>query len=289
MLIAKSGVYQIITSFIGEYTTERRTMNELQTSNMKTPIEIALGVDENGMTTAKKLYEFLELDSRNYSRWCKTNIVENEFADENVDYWAFVIDEERNFNPNPTTDYKLTAHFAKKLSMKGNGERAEQARQYFITIEDRAKQEVINRSQLSPQMQMVMQMAESMARQELEQKKQAEQVQKLESTVTNMKEIFTEPIGDWKADINAKVRNISAKSGIDYQTLYNQMYGELENEAHCVLSRLQSNKIKRMEDAGNTKTAIKEGTTKIAVIFDNVRLRVIFENIVRRYAMRYCV
>ena len=199
-------------------------MNELQTSNMKTPIEIALGVDENGMTTAKKLYEFLELDSRNYSRWCKTNIVENEFADENVDYWAFVIDEERNFNPNPTTDYKLTAHFAKKLSMKGNGERAEQARQYFITIEDRAKQEVINRSQLSPQMQMVMQMAESMARQELEQKKQAEQVQKLESTVTNMKEIFTEPIGDWKADINAKVRNISAKSGIDYQTLYNQMY-----------------------------------------------------------------
>lgn len=140
-----------------------------------------------------------------------------------------------------------------------------------------------------PQMQMVMQMAESMARQELEQKRQAEHVQKLESTVTNMKEIFTEPIGDWKADINAKVRNISAKSGIDYQTLYNQMYGELENEAHCVLSRLQSNKIKRMEDAGNTKTAIKEGTTKIAVIFDNVRLRVIFENIVRRYAMRYCV
>ena len=66
------------------------------------------------------------------------------------------------------------------------------------------------------------------------------------------------------------------------------MYGELENEAHCVLARLQSIKIKRMEDAGNTKTAIKEGTTKIAVIFDNVRLRVIFENIVRRYAMRYC-
>ena len=262
-------------------------MNELQTSNMKTPIEIALGVDENGMTTAKKLYEFLELDSRNYSRWCKTNIVENEFADENVDYWAFVINEE--WGGQATTDYKLTAHFAKKLSMKGNGERAEQARQYFITIEDRAKQEVINRSQLSPQMQMVMQMAESMARQELEQKRQSEKVNRIEQTVSNMKEIFTEPIGDWKADINAKVRNISAKSGIDYQTLYNQMYGELENEAHCVLARLQGNKIKRMEDAGNTKTAIREGTTKIAVIFDNARLRVIFENIVRRYAMRYCV
>lgn len=284
MLIAKTIVYQITTSFIGEYTTERRTMNELQTSNMRTPIEIALGVDENGMTTARALYEFLELAQGQFARWAKANIEANEFYEENKDWWGFDIVS----NGNNCKDYRLTTDFAKHLSMESHSARGKEARQYFITIEDRAKQEVINRSQLSPQMQMVMSLAESMARQELEQKKQAEQVQKLESTVTNMKEIFTEPIGDWKADINAKVRNISAKSGIDYQTLYNQMYGELENEAHCVLARLQGNKIKRMEDAGNTKTAIKEGTTKIAVIFDNTRLRVIFENIVRRYAMRYC-
>lgn len=259
-------------------------MNELQTSNMKTPIEIALGVDENGMTTARALYEFLSGEKSHFARWAKTNIEENEFYEENKDWWGFAT----MANGNECKDYRLTTDFAKHLSMESHSARGKEARQYFITIEDRAKQEVINRSQLSPQMQMVMSLAESMARQELEQKKQAEQVQKLESTVTNMKEIFTEPIGDWKADINAKVRKISTKSGIDYQTLYNQMYGELENEAHCVLARLQGNKIKRMEDAGNTKTAIKEGTTKIAVIFDNTRLRVIFENIVRRYAMRYC-
>ena len=263
-------------------------MNELQTSNMKTPIEIAIGVDENGMTTAKKLYEFLELDSRNYSRWCKTNIVENEFADENVDYWAFVIDEERNFNPNPTTDYKLTAHFAKKLSMKGNGERAEQARQYFITIEDRAKQEVINRSQLSPQMQMVMQMAESMARQELEQKRQAEKVNRIEQTVSNMKDIFTKPIGDWKSEINGRIREISVKSGIGYQTLYGQLYGELETTAHCSLNMLQRNKINKMKKAGNNETAIKNGTTKIQIIYEKPQLKAIFEGIVKNYAMRYC-
>lgn len=260
-------------------------MNELQTSNMKTPIEIALGVDENGMTTARALYEFLELAQGQFARWAKANIEANEFYEENKDWWGFDIVS----NGNNCKDYRLTTDFAKHLSMESHSARGKEARQYFITIEDRAKQEVINRSQLSPQMQMVMQMAESMARQELEQKRQSEKVNRIEQTVSNMKEIFTEPIGDWKADINAKVRNISAKSGIDYQTLYNQMYGELENEAHCVLARLQGNKIKRMEDAGNTKTAIREGTTKIAVIFDNARLRVIFENIVRRYAMRYCV
>ena len=262
-------------------------MNELESSKMQTPIEIALGVDENGMTTAKKLYEFLEMDSSNYSRWCKSNITGNEFAEENVDYWAFVINDE--WGGQATTDYKLTASFAKKLSMKGNGEKAEQARRYFITVEDKAKEMVINRSQLSPHMQMFYAIADGQAKLELEQKRQAEQIEKVEATVTTMKEIFIEPIGDWKNDINTRVREISIKSGIPYQEVYGQMYGELENVAHCSLSRLQSAKKKRMENAGNTKTAIKEGTTKIAVIYDKPQLKAIFEGIVKRYAMRYCV
>ena len=261
-------------------------MNEVTITNNKTPIEIALGVDENGMTTAKKLYEFLEMDSSNYSRWCKSNITGNEFAEENVDYWAFVINDE--WGGQATTDYKLTASFAKKLSMKGNGEKAEQARQYFITVEDKAKEMVINRQQLSPQMQMFYAIADGQAKLELEQKRQADQIEKVEATVTTMKEIFTEPIGDWKNDINARVREISIKSGIDYQELYGQMYGELEMTAHCSLKRLQDNKRSRMEKAGNTKTAIKEGTTKIAIIYEKPQLKAIFENIVKRYAMKYC-
>lgn len=127
-------------------------MNNIQNMDIRTPIEIALDIDEQGMTTAKKLYAFLELNPSNYSKWCKTNIIENEFATENEDYWAFVLNDERNFNPNPTTDYRLTAHFAKKLSVKGNSEKAEQAREYFTTVEERVKQSAIDRTQLSPQL-----------------------------------------------------------------------------------------------------------------------------------------
>ena len=261
-------------------------MKDVTITNNQTPIEIALKIDESGHTTARALYEFLEMDSSNYSRWCKSNITGNEFAEENVDYWAFVINDE--WGGQATTDYKLTASFAKKLSMKGNGEKAEQARQYFITVEDKAKEMVINRSQLSPQMQMLYGMLDGQAKIELEQKRQAEQIEKVESTVTTMKEIFTEPIGDWKNDINARVREISVKSGIAYQELYGQMYGELEMTAHCSLKRLQDNKRARMEKAGNTKTAIKEGTTKIAIIYEKPQLKAIFENIVKRYAMKYC-
>ena len=264
-------------------------MNEVKTIEFRTPIEVALDIDSEGMTTARKLYNFLGLAQGQFSRWAKSNITDNEFATENEDYWRFDIDVET-----PTggivkrDDYKLTAHFAKKLSVKGNSEKAEEAREYFTTVEERVKQKAIDVSQLSPQLRLMNMLVESMNKAEIEQKKQAEQIAKVETTVNNMKEIFIEPIGDWKNDINAKVREISVKSGIDYQTLYGQLYGELEMTAHCSLKRLQDNKVARMEKAGNTKTAIKVATTKIAVIYDKPQLKAIFENIVKRYAMKYC-
>lgn len=263
-------------------------MNEVEKAETRTPIEIALDIDSEGMTTARKLYEFLELRKGDFARWCKTNITENEFATENEDYVRLFIDAET-----PTggkiqrEDYRLTAHFAKKLSVKGNGEKAEQAREYFTAVEEKVKQTAIDRSQLSPQLQLMNMLVESMSRQELETKRQAEQITKVESTVNNIKEIFTQPIGDWKAEINARIREISIKSGVEYQTLYNEMYGRLETIAHCSLKRLQDNKTARMEKAGNTKTAIREGTTKIAIIYEKPQLKAIFEDIVKRYAMAY--
>lgn len=107
----------------------------------KTPIEIALQIDKDGMTTASKLYAFLELNPSNFARWCKKNIVNNKFVTENEDYFPFIMQEERDKpkNPKPKTDYKLTSEFAKKLSMTGNTEKHEQARDYFIACEQGLK------------------------------------------------------------------------------------------------------------------------------------------------------
>jgi phage anti-repressor protein len=106
----------------------------------QTPIEILLGVDKEGMTTAKKLYAFLELNPVNFSRWCKKNIVENIFADANIDYLRLFLQEET-----PTggkierIDYKITASFAKKLAMISPTEKGEEARNYFVRVEQNAK------------------------------------------------------------------------------------------------------------------------------------------------------
>lgn len=109
------------------------------TTSTQTPIEIALKIDENGMTTASQLYSFLELDPSNFSRRCTRNIKNNKFAIENTDYIVFVMKEENSSGGRPKTDYHLTSDFAKKLSMTGNSERHEQARDYFIACEQGLK------------------------------------------------------------------------------------------------------------------------------------------------------
>ncbi len=90
--------------------------NEISNINTakQTPIEILLRIDENGMTTVKDLYNFLELGRNNYARWCKSNILENSFAEKNVDYFPFLINEE--WGGQATTNYKITAAFAKNLA-----------------------------------------------------------------------------------------------------------------------------------------------------------------------------
>lgn len=72
-----------------EITTKMRDTSQM------TPIEIALGMDENGMVSAKKLYEFLELNPSNYARWIKNNVLDNPVYDEDVDYIVVRHDVER--------------------------------------------------------------------------------------------------------------------------------------------------------------------------------------------------
>jgi len=135
------------------------TNNQSDLVAQQTPIEIALQIDEQGMTTASALYAFLELDPSNFARWCKQKIVNCTWLAEGSDYEviisnynncnkhsleAFVINDERTDtgiagNPHPKTDYLLTADCAKRLAMTCNSERGEEARQYFLACEQGMK------------------------------------------------------------------------------------------------------------------------------------------------------
>ena len=270
-------------------------MNNLVESTPKTPIEIALGIDENGMTTARRLYAFLELAPQHYARWCKSNIVDNEFADENVDYFPFSINGE--CGGQATTDYKLTAHFAKKLSMKGNGAKAEQARDYFTTVEERAKEVAINRSQLSPQLQMLIGMVETQARQELEQKRQAEQISKLEENqkviTTAMQGRSEEEFSHW---VNRCLSAIAESDNYHYigsrqerhQAVRKESYERLNDKRPCRLKQRVEAEQGRAFRAGASTARVK-AINKLYVIEHDKDLKPVYEAVIREMMIAYCV
>ena len=148
--------------------------------------------------------------------------------------------------------------------------------------------------ELSPQMQLLMQMVNTMAEKELADKErdrkiaQAKEIaDKAVETTERMKEELISPFDNWREDINKKASRISQESGKPYQQLFSEMYFDLERTARCDLSTRQRNKRERMERSGCTKTEIRKETTKIAVIEDDARLKQIFEDIVRKYGMKY--
>lgn len=275
-------------------------MNDLETTKMQTPIEIALGVDENGMTTAKKLYEFLEMDKSHYSRWVKANIVDNEFATENEDYFYSPSMANESGRGNYADDYKLTAHFAKKLSMKGNGERAERARQYFITVEDKVKEAAINRSQLSPQLQALYGLIETQARQELEQKRQAEQMNRIEQKQDAIVDTFqkTDDTEDFQKWANDRIAQIAESPKFDkgygrsknYSLARTESYERLKQKRNCRLDdRVQKAKGRVLEERPDIKKSELDKINKIYIIANDKDLRPAYELVIKEMMMYYCV
>ena len=266
-------------------------MNELMEQVNKTPIEIALDIDEDGMTTARKLYTFLELAQGQFSRWVKSNIVDNEFATENEDYWRFDIDVET-----PTggivkrDDYKLTAHFAKKLSMKGNGEKAEEAREYFTHLEERVKQKVIDFSQLSPELQMFSRIFQSVAEQQLEQKRQAEKVEQLDKKVDSIKDVIALNPNSWRTD-SAKIINKIALQMGGYEhikAIREESYKLLEERMGVALSIRLSNKKKTQALNGVSKSKIDK-LNQLDAIADDKKLIQGYVSVIKDMAIKYGV
>lgn len=265
--------------------------NELMEQVNKTPIEIALGIDEEGMTTARKLYAFLDLAQGQFSRWAKSNIVDNEFATENEDYWRFDIDVET-----PTggivkrDDYKLTAHFAKKLSMKGNGEKAEEAREYFTHLEERVKQKAIDFSQLSPELQMFSRIFQSVAEQQLEQKRQAEKVEQLDKKVDSIKDVIALNPNSWRTD-SAKIINKIALQMGGYEhikAVREESYKLLEERMGVALSIRLSNKKKTQALNGVSKSKIDK-LNQLDVIADDKKLIQGYVSVIKDMAIKYGV
>lgn len=150
------------------------------------------------------------------------------------------------------------------------------------------KQTIVDRSQLSPQMQMLYGLIEQQAKQELEQKRQAERIERIEQNQTAIREAF-EPIhpDTWRKDITLKFNRIQKRSQIPWNELYVEMYKELDRRAGADTAIRLKNRRDRMRRDGISESDIKR-CTRMDVIQDDKRLRLIFEQIIREYEVKYC-
>lgn len=274
-------------------------MQEVSEVTMQTPIEIALGVDKNGMTTARKLYQFLELKPANFSHWCRRNITNNEFAEENIDFIRFVFkDETPTGGKVERVDFKLTSKFARKLSMTQKNHKGEIARDYFTTLEDKKKEEVINRSKLSPQMQMLYAMMDEQAKQELEQQRIKEKQEKIEKKLdvvvaTYEKNDSSDDFKQWCKNCAGKIAkspNLESLSNREvFGVIWNESYQRLTEKRPCNLKTRLTNERGKAFERGKSSSWIKQHITYLSIIADDKDLKPAYESVMREMMMAYCV
>lgn len=277
-------------------------MNEIMTQSFTdtsslTPIEIALGVDENGMTTAKRLYEFLELDKSQYARWCRNNITNNEFAEEGVDFWVLDSDVENPQGGRPTQDFKLTSRFAKKLSMTQKNEKGEQARDYFEKVEDGAKQMVLRMQEMSPQLQVMINLELEQKRQAREQERQGAELEQVKENQKVIAQALAKPVEkSFREWVNESLSAIAESDGYQYigsaqdrhRAVRAESYERLNRKRPCRLEQRVLQARGRAATAWNTKAQIN-AINKLSIIEGDRDLRPVYEAVIREMLAAYGV
>lgn len=172
---------------------------------------INLGGDDMQMVDAYTLYEFLELDKSNYSKWVNKAIVKNAYAIEWEDYILWPVSQYESNN------YILTIDFAKRVAMKSNSKKWEQVREYFINIE-KAFKKVISKPKTTLEM-----LKEAVLEIETKEK----QVLLLEKTVSKQNETNAQLFEMTAMATKTGIKTLKNDLGAEINTIIHILYGNM--------------------------------------------------------------
>ena len=112
---------------------------------------IKIQTNEQGqqLVSAKELYLGLGLNGAVWKRWYETNIINNDYFVENVDWVGFQHRVENSKGGRPTQDFAISLEFAKHIAMMARTEKSHEYRNYFIQCERKLKEQS-NTPMLSP-------------------------------------------------------------------------------------------------------------------------------------------
>lgn len=150
------------------------------------------------------------------------------------------------------------------------------------------KEESINRQQLSPQMQLMNMLVESMSKSELEQKRQAEKLEQLDDKVTSIKEVVALNPTQWRKDSATIINKIALNLGgyEHIKAIREETYKLLEQRMGVALNIRLTNKKKTMSLNGVCKSKIDK-LNQLDVIADDKKLIEGYIAIVKEMAVKY--
>lgn len=147
--------------------------------------------------------------------------------------------------------------------------------------------------ELSPETQLILKLAQSIANKELEDKERDRKIalanetaRKAVETTENIKEAVKPIMDNWRVEIRAKIVKIALKANVGYAELQAEMHKELERRAGADLGKRVRNMKQRIENSGGTKK--QSDIKKIDVIEQDKKLREIYSKIVQEYEVKYC-
>lgn len=194
-------------------------------------------------------------------------------------------------------DHIIKLDTAKEMAMLERNEKGKQVRRYFITVEEKYNQGIVDRSQLSPQMQMFYVIADGQAKMELEQKRQAEQISQIEE---NQKAISTAMQGRTEEDyshwVNRCLSAIAESNNYHYigsrqerhKAVRAESYERLNEKRPCRLKQRVDAEQGRALRAGASTTRVK-AITKLYIIEHDKDLKPVYESVIREMMICYCV
>lgn len=236
----------------------------------------------NILVNGRDLHEFLDATER-YSTWFDRMIKYG--FEENIDYVGC-----KTFNTlarQELQNHAMTIDMAKEISMLQRNEKGKQARQYFIEVEKQAKQNELDVSNLSPELQMFKGIFDSVARQE-------QATKKLETKVDNgfkgITEIVNLNVTDWRKQTQSLIHKMAKTQGgfSAYQEIGSDIYAETDRRAGSDLHRRLINLRKNMAIEGASKSK-QQRANKLDAIENDKRLKEIYLAVVKDFAIKYQV
>lgn len=193
------------------------------------------------------------------------------------------------------------------MAMLERNEKGKQIRKYFIDVEKRHKQGSVDLEQLNPTTKLMNLLVQSISQNELEQKrlsdeqkKQGEQIKKIEETQTTIAETFksTSDIDNFQRWVSNCISKIAespkftdeSTRSTKYSMARSESYKRLTKKRNCRLDdRVQRAKGRALEERPDIKKAELNKINKLYVIANDKDLRPAYELVIKEMMMCYCV